>query len=149
MVIFTMTQIEKIEYSRVRLEKALDFLKAAKKTFEIGEYSTSANRSYYSVYYAIRAVLAFEYTEQSKHSGNISEFRKHYIRTGVFDIVFSDYIQDLFDTRTQSDYDPVYSTTKDDAEEQLQNACRIVKAITDYLNIRYEPVKGIRQWPEH
>ena len=39
MVIFTMTQIEKIEYSRVRLEKALDFLKAAKKTFEIGEYS--------------------------------------------------------------------------------------------------------------
>jgi len=133
-----MTISERIEYSKLRLEKSLYFLDSAKNTFNIGEYSTCANRAYYSVYYSIRAVLAFDHTEMVKHSGNISEFRKHYIKTGIFQIDFSDYIQELFDTRTQSDYDPVYTATRKEAEEQLLHASEIVDAIAIYLSQQYK-----------
>ena len=42
-----------------------------------------ANRSYYAVFAAMRAVLALQGFDSKKHSGIIAEFRREYIKSGL------------------------------------------------------------------
>lgn len=74
---------EKKNLSEVRYDHALECLNAAKSLLENGNYKSSANRSYYAIFHAMRAVLAFDEVDMKHHSGIISEFRKRYIKTGV------------------------------------------------------------------
>ena len=52
-------------------------------------YRSAANRAYYAIFYAMRAVLALDGVDMKHHSGIISEFRKRYIKTSVFDASLS------------------------------------------------------------
>ena len=71
-------------------------------------YKSAANRSYYAVFHAMRAVLAFDEIDMKHHSGIISEFRRRYIKTGIFETRMSEIISVLFDVRTDSDYDDFF-----------------------------------------
>ena len=51
---------DKIALSKVRLEKAEDCFNDAKALIKSGGYKSSANRSYYAVFHAMRAVLVFD-----------------------------------------------------------------------------------------
>lgn len=48
------------DLSMYRLEKARNDLESAKINFEKNLYSQSLNRSYYSFFHAVRALLAFD-----------------------------------------------------------------------------------------
>ncbi len=76
--------------SDVRLGHALECLDTAQKVMELGDYKCAANRSYYAVFHAMRAVLVYDCIYAKKHSSIISEFRRLYIKTGVFDKEMSD-----------------------------------------------------------
>lgn len=93
----------------------------------------AANRSYYGIFHAIRAVLALEGKDFAKHSGVISFFRQNYIKTGILDVSLSDIITDAFQVRTECDYNDYYIISKAEVEEQVQNAERFIKTISDYL----------------
>lgn len=90
--------------SKVRFEKAEECLADAKLLLERESYKSAANRSYYAVFHAMRAVLAYDGYDSKKHSGIIAEFRRLYIKTGIFESGMSDTIRSLFDLRTDSDY---------------------------------------------
>ena len=62
---------ECIDLSLYRLSKAAQYLEDAKRTLELEMYDTSANRSYYAIFHAARAVLALEGLDFKKHSGVI------------------------------------------------------------------------------
>lgn len=49
----------------------------ADEIMKLGDYKTVANRSYYAVFSAMRAVLALDGFDFKKHSGIIAEFRKN------------------------------------------------------------------------
>lgn len=46
--------------SDVRLGHALECLDTAQKVMELGDYKCAANRSYYAVFHAMRAVLVYD-----------------------------------------------------------------------------------------
>lgn len=119
--------------SNVRLEHADECLDAAEQLLKSGNHKSSANRSYYAVFHAMRAVLAFDEIDMKHHSGIISEFRRLYIKTGVFETRLSEIISELFDIRTDSDYDDFFVISKKEAKEQLVNAKAFVEAIRTYL----------------
>ena len=52
----------------------------------------------------MRAVLALDGVDMKHHSGIISEFRKRYIKPGVFDTSLSGLISELSDVREGSLY---------------------------------------------
>ena len=81
----------RVDLCRYRLEKAQEFLEAAKTTLELQLYETAANRSYYAIFHAVRALLALEGKDFKKHSGVISAFQRDYIKTGIFDKELSYY----------------------------------------------------------
>ena len=125
---------EKKSLSGVRFEHALECLDAAKYLLENGNYKSAANRSYYAVFHAMRSVLAFDEVDMKHHSGIISEFRKRYIKEGVFENKLSQIISVLFDTRTESDYDDFFVISKAEVVEQTENAEYFLCEIRKYLD---------------
>ncbi len=119
--------------SNVRLEKAEECLADAVLLLERESYKSAANRAYYAVFHAMRAVLAYDGYDSKKHSGIISEFRRLYIRTGTFESKMSDTIRELFDLRTDSDYDDFFIASKADVTAQVQNAGYFVGEVKNYL----------------
>ena len=125
---------ERKSLSNVRYDHALECLDAAKSLLENGNYKSAANRSYYAIFHAMRAVLAFDEIDMKHHSGIISEFRKRYIKTGVFETRLSQIISVLFDTRTESDYDDFFVISKAEVVEQTENATYFLQAIKAHLD---------------
>lgn len=122
--------------SKVRFEKAEECLADAKLLLERESYKSAANRSYYAVFHAMRAVLAYDGYDSKKHSGIIAEFRRLYIKTGIFESGLSDIIRSLFDLRTDSDYNDFFVASKADVAEQVGNAEYFVQQIKEYLATR-------------
>lgn len=127
---------EKQALSRARLEHAAECLSAAESLLASGSYKSAANRSYYAAFHAMRAVLAYDEIDMKKHSGIIAEFRRLYIKTGIFDTKLSQIISMLFDIRTESDYDDFFIISKEEVAEQLENASYLFGEISDYLSTK-------------
>lgn len=124
---------EKKSLSNVRLANARDCLKSAKTLLAAESYKGAANRSYYAVFHAMRAVLAMDEIDMKHHSGIISEFRRRYIKTGTLDTKLSDIITAAYDLRTDSDYNDFYVVSKRDVSEQVESAEYFLDAIQSYL----------------
>ena len=129
---------DKRALSSVRLDHAFECLSAAEGLIDIGNYRSAVNRSYYAVFHAMRAVLAFDEIDMKHHSGIISEFRRLYIKTGVFENKLSVIISILFDVRTDSDYDDFFIISKDEVLEQLSNARYFLDSIKRYLDSKHD-----------
>lgn len=82
----------------------------------------------------MRAVLAFDEIDMKHHSGIISEFRRRYINTGIFETRMSEIISVLFDVRTDSDYDDFFVISKADTAAQIENAAYFVDRVAAYLS---------------
>ena len=87
-----------------RLEKAHTDLSAAKSNYEAGYYDASADRSYYAIFHAARAVLMLNGQDYKKHSGVIAFFNRDF-----------------------------YVVAKEDVEQQIKNAAYFISAIEQYL----------------
>lgn len=84
----------------------------------------------------MRAVLAFDEIDMKHHSGIISEFRRLYIKTGIFDTKLSQIISVLFDVRTDSDYDDFFIISKEEVAEQIKSAEFFLNEVSFYLSNR-------------
>ncbi len=122
------------ELSELRLSAARECLETAKSNFENGFYKAAANRAYYSIFHAMRSVLALDEYDSKKHSGVISEFRKEYIKTNKFDVKFSLVITELFKSRSECDYDDFFEVSRDDVQRQISSAEEFLKATEEFLN---------------
>lgn len=96
-------------------------------------YETAANRSYYAVFHAVRALLALDGKDFKKHSGVISYFQREYIKTGIFGKDFSDILKDAFSLRTDSDYEDFYVVACEDVVNQVANAEKFYHEIKHYI----------------
>ena len=128
---------EKTSLSKLRLASAENCLRDAKVLIDSGSFKSSANRSYYAVFHAMRAILVFNDFDSKKHSGIISEFRKEYIKTGKIKPEISKIIDLQFSVRTHSDYDDFYMISQEEALQQLNDAKTAVNEIKKLLNDLY------------
>lgn len=103
---------------KYRLENAKEKLESAKLLLEAGHYKDSIGRWYYATFTVVRAVLAKDMIDFSKHSGVIAYYQKEYIKSGIFDKQYSKYLQGAFNLRNSCDYDDFFIVPRQDAEEQ-------------------------------
>ena len=132
-----MNDEEKKSLSKVRLEKAKENLTAAYTLISSGDFRIATTRTYYAVFHAMRAVLALDGVDMKHHSGVISEFRKRYLKTDIIDRGLSKTISELFDLRTDCDYDDFFIISKEEAKKAVEKADDFVKVIEAYLNDIY------------
>lgn len=127
-----------IDLSRYRLERAKEDLETAEDNLANGRYRASVNRSYYAIFHALRTVTALDHFDSGKHSGIISFFNQHYVKTGIFDREISKMIDSSYRLREKADYDDFYLVARDDAEQQLEKARHVIWTIEQYVRKRTE-----------
>lgn len=128
-----MERESKRELVNYRLDSAKDRLRSAEILLENGSYKDSIGRSYYAMFTAVRALLAIEGQDFSKHSGVISYFQKNYIKTGKFEKKYSKYISQAFQIRNNTDYADFFIVSKEDAKEQLEKAYEFYRKTENYI----------------
>lgn len=126
------------DYAKYRIERAKEDLETAYLLFAAGKYRIANNRAYYAIFHAMRAVLVFDNFDSSKHSGVIAEFRRKYIKEGIFPVQISKMIGAAFTIRNASDYDDMFIASKTDTEEQIHNAEYIYQLLNEYVKNKIE-----------
>lgn len=122
-----------IDLARYRMEKAKSDLEASKLMLENNLFAQSLNRSYYSIFHAVRSVLAFEKFDSKKHSGIIAYFNRNFISKKIFDKEYSKILMGAEKIRNKSDYNDFYIASKYDAEQQIINANKFIKTMEKYV----------------
>ena len=116
-----------------RLQTARSDLKSAKILLAAEEYKGANNRAYYSIFYAIKAVLAIEKKDFKRHKDVIAYFNKEYVATEIFQRELGRKLGTLKQLREKSDYDDFYIASKEKAEEQIETAQAVIKSVIEYL----------------
>jgi len=119
---------------KYRLDMAAERLYSSKILLDACQYKDSIGRSYYAIFSAVRAVLATDAVDFSKHAGVIAYFQKEYIKNGTFDKKYSKYLQNAFQIRNNCDYDDFYIVSAEDARIQYENAAEMLDVIQRYLS---------------
>lgn len=121
------------ELVKYRLESAKERLNSARILLECGSYKDSIGRSYYAMFTAVRALLARDGIDYSKHTGVISYFQKEYIKTEQFDKKYSKYLSQAFQIRNNTDYSDFFIVSQSDANGQYEKADEFLYMIEKYL----------------
>lgn len=84
-----LTDTDRTEIVKYRLEKAYRTYNEAIGSIENGYIETAANRLYYAAYYAVSALLISYKYEASTHNGVIQMFGKVFLRNNRLTLGFS------------------------------------------------------------
>ena len=112
-----------IELLKYRFSLAEETYKSAKMCFDHGFYRDCINRSYYAVFYGVRAVLALESID----------FNKEFVATGKFPGEMGRRLARLKMKREESDYNDFFIASADEAKAQLESVEYILPLIRKYL----------------
>ncbi len=134
---------EFIELSQMQLQRAGELLTEAAVLIALEAYNSSVNRAYYAAFHAMKAVEALDNYDSKRHAGVIQFFRQNYIKTGLFDKSLSGMIDRLQNARGDSDYNITVRFSSEDANAYLKEATIIVKAIEEYLQVKYTETADI------
>jgi len=124
---------EYITLANYRLKTACETLDTAKILFEVKKYRDCNNRCYYCIFHALRAVLALEGKDFSKHSGVIQHFQRYYIKTGALPKEVSKAITEASIIRNQSDYSDFFIASRENTKEQIVHAEYVYTVIEEYI----------------
>lgn len=116
------------------IENAREMLEVARLNLDNDFYASAVNRAYYAIFYAANALLVTKYLSQGKHSGVISAFRQHFVKTGLIAPEYSDLYGRIMGNRHTSDYELESSITKELASADLADARKFVAEVTRWLN---------------
>ena len=115
-----------------RIEQARESLRASKIMLDNKMVKDSINRSYYSAFYAMKAVLALEEKDFKRHKDVVEYFNKMYVATGKFPKDLGRMIAKLQQLREKSDYDDFFVASIAKAEQQIMTAEKVITEV-DYF----------------
>lgn len=124
-----MTKEERIEYVNYRLKSAYSTFDAAKILAENNFYNSAINRLYYSLYYAVNALLVLNEIQTKSHSATKSKFSLHFIKTGTFERKYGLLLSELFDWRQKADYGNIFEYDKETVEPLFDPVLDMIKLI--------------------
>jgi uncharacterized protein (UPF0332 family) len=117
-----------------RLKQATETLEEAVFLLEGGKSLRSvANRAYYSMFYAILALLIDEPFSSSKHSGVLSYFNRRFMREGIFPEEIGRVVNRAFELRQQGDYRENVELTLAQVRPLIEAAGSFLEMVRDYL----------------
>jgi uncharacterized protein (UPF0332 family) len=122
-------------------ELALNRLQQAEESVEEAEYLFNGNKSprsiinraYYAMFYAVLALLIFEKYSSSKHSGVLSYFNSHFVKTELIPRELGRAVNKAFDMRIRGDYREQVILTREQVAPFLDLAEKFISAVRGYL----------------
>lgn len=124
----TFSAQEKNELARYRLEKAKSLLQDAETLLKASSNESSANRSYYAVLAAARALLALRGKTPESHEGVKVLLSKEFIKPGILPAHSGEIFRVLQARRMDSDYGDYIDIRPAEAEDSLRKATEFVSS---------------------
>lgn len=121
------------DLARYKLERAREEIETAKLLFDNNKFKAANNRAYYSIYYAITAVLCLEPVAFKKHKDTLGYFNKNYVHTEQFPKEIGRDISKAAKVRHASDYDEFYIASKEEASRQIETAKRLIELVMWFI----------------
>lgn len=119
---------------RYRISRAKDCYTSAKCLYLDGLLEDSADRSYFAMYHAIRAVLALGQAEFKEHRDVIVKFIESYIDTGIFNKETAKTIQKAYAVWHDCNYLDGYSADREKVKELYQDALELISLVENYID---------------
>lgn len=101
--------------ARHRLTRAREAFAEGEHLLEKGALTGAVNRFYYAAFHAARALLATREVDSAKHSGVISLFQQHIVKTGLIQAETAKALPRSFEKRQDADYADFASILPEDA----------------------------------
>ena len=121
------------KFAKYRLERAKQDLSDAEFNYKNNRFLNANNRAYYSIFHAIRAVLALEQKDFKRHKDVLAYFNQHYIKTEIFPKNISRKISQAKSIREDSDYDDEYKPNAEETQNQIETARELISLVEKYL----------------
>lgn len=118
---------------QANLARARESLRAARSLTEDGFHDFAASRAYYAVFYAASAALMAEGLAFTKHGGLITAVHQHLIKPGRLDVAFGKDLRFLYEMRLVGDYGESRHVPKEEAENAIGIADRLVSELSALL----------------
>ena len=120
-------------FAKYRLDRAKEDLADAELCYKNRRYLTANNRAYYSIFHAIRAVLALERVDFKRHKDVLAYFNQHYLKTEKFPRAISRKITQASKIREDSDYDDEFIPTDEQTKTQIDTARDLIVLVEKYF----------------
>jgi len=121
--------------SEYRLKDSKQKLKAAGVLLEQGLFKDSISRSYYAMFSAARALLATKKLDSRKHSGIISLFNQHFVKTGLIARDCGRMLLAAREARERGDYEDFLEVSQEEATSQLAESTRFIAEVERALTM--------------
>ena len=121
------------ELSKHRLEQAKEDFYDAELLFNAQRYKSANNRAYYSIFHAIKAILALEPIDFKKHKDIQAYFNKNYVKSEIFPKDIGKKIAKASKIREDSDYDDEFIADEERTKQQLQTAEEMIELVEKYI----------------
>jgi len=117
-------QVRKL--AEYRFSQAEETLVVAKELQAARHYRDAVNRAYYAMFYCGLGLLATRELGTSKHSGVLSLFSHHFVKTGIFSKESGRYLREAFELRQQCDYREFVEIQAEQVNEVLEHAEKFI-----------------------
>lgn len=128
-----MDEHEKLLLIKIRIEQSQSALSDAEFLLEGKRLSSAVNRVYYAVFYALSAIAIKEGYSTSKHAKLIGWFNKAFVHTGKVESKFGKLIYKVFANREKSDYEFLFSMTREDVVSSLEETKELLEKLKNLL----------------
>jgi uncharacterized protein len=119
---------------QARIGQAIESLEDAQTLLQAGRSGRSiVNRSYYSMFYGVLALLQTINRIPRKHQGAISLFDREFVHRGLLSRELSADLHRVFEARQQDDYQKLEPVSLDEATAAIDTAERFLDAVREYL----------------
>lgn len=127
-------RLDKRALIQYRLDQAREVLKDAHALYDIERTPISiVNRAYYSMFYAVLALMVSINKDTSKHTGALSFFDEYFVKQKVFPKEMSELIHNAFESRQEGDYRESSKIDRESAREILQSADTFLELVEKKL----------------
>jgi len=106
-------ELEKL--ARHRLGRAKEAFAEGEHLLTKSAFMGSVNRFFYAAFYAARSLLALRELDSSRHSGVISLFQRHFVKSGLISTEKAKALPRAFEKRQKSDYGDFSTVTRKEA----------------------------------
>ena len=100
-----------------RMAQAHETLAEAEQLLASQAFRGAVNRLYYAAFYAARALLATRDMDAARHSGLITLFQQHFVKTGLVPAETGKVLARAFEKRQTSDYGDFATIDAADAQD--------------------------------
>jgi uncharacterized protein (UPF0332 family) len=104
------------------------------RTSDDGEFAVG--RAYYAMFYIAEALLNEMGHRFRKHGGVHGAFREHFVKTGLLDGKYHQWLLEAFSLRITGDYGLESDLTAEDAEVLISQAREFLKAAQQFLQTK-------------